>query len=144
MNDCMAVGKLWQSSNFLKDCIGNPLGCQWPISRDAIPAKILAGSRTHQVIGLTMTTKDKAATTNAAHKRLTRKPCSLFLNATTWINAVLSLRIRIRGGEARSYCVGIETAWDDYLFPHTRPRTSVEKLTASRKKAILNTLALPA
>jgi hypothetical protein len=35
-------------------------------------------------------------------------------------------------------------AWDHYLFPHSMPRTPVEKLTARRKKAILNALALPA
>ena len=35
-------------------------------------------------------------------------------------------------------------AWDDYLFPHPMPRTPVEKLTARRKAAILNALALPA
>jgi hypothetical protein len=35
-------------------------------------------------------------------------------------------------------------AWDDYLFPHSTPRTPVEKLTARRKTNILNALALPA
>ena len=35
-------------------------------------------------------------------------------------------------------------AWDDYLFPQPTPRTPVEKLTARRKTAILNALALPA
>lgn len=34
-------------------------------------------------------------------------------------------------------------AWKKYLFSQAMPRTTVEKITARRKKGILNALALP-
>jgi hypothetical protein len=35
-------------------------------------------------------------------------------------------------------------AWDDYLFPHSTPDSSIEKFTTSKRQQSSNILALPA